>query len=91
MKKLILILIALTTFMNVSYASFPIEKEFNLSYRIEYIDVPVYSDTLKNDILKYGILAGSTIDETLFWEYRYVILLVVLGFLVLGMSAMKMN
>jgi hypothetical protein len=94
MKNLILLLITLTTFMNVSYASFPVEDEFNVSNFIEFTEIADNSiciDTLKNKPLIYGILAGSTIDESPFWKYLWIIPVVLLGLLILGMSAMKMN
>lgn len=86
-----MVFIALFTFMNVSYASFPVDEECYLSYRVEYFDVPVYSDTLKNNPLMYGVLAGSTIDESPIWKYLWILPVVLLLLLFLGMSAMKMN
>lgn len=39
MKKLLFLLITLITFNNVSYASFPVEDEFNVSNFIEFTEI----------------------------------------------------
>ena len=97
-KKLTLFLITLTTIMNVSYASFPVNKiieepssgNSNILVFVLAAIISIYGlvsnkrkyGTYYNPNKKYGKWIGKN------W---WILLLVVIGILALGMSAMKMK
>ena len=99
MKKLLLLFITLTTFTNVSYASFPVfstikEVEpkpdsgliiFGLFLILSIVGL-IYNKR------KYGTYYNpNNIYEEWIWKNGWIILLVVIGVLALGMSAMSMH
>ena len=87
----------LTTLTNVSYASFPVNKIINepdssSSLIVFAIALIVTTFGLVSNKRKYGTYYNpNKIYEEWIWKNGWIIILVVIGIAVLGMSAMSMN
>ena len=98
MKKLILLLITLIIITNVSFASFPvistIKEPESVSSNLVVFGVALILGIvgLIYNKRKYGTYYNpNNIYEEWIWKNGWIILLVVIGILALGMSAMSMN
>ena len=99
MRKLIFLLITLTILRNVSYASFPIFSTIKEVEPKPDSGLIVFGLVLILSIVgliynkrKYGTYYNpNNIYEEWIWKNGWIILLVVIGILALGMSAMSMR
>ena len=97
MKKILFLLVTLTTITNVSYASFPVNKiidepDSSSSLIIFAIALILTTFGLVSNKRKYGTYYNpNNIYEEWIWKNGWIILLVVIGILALGMSAISMN
>ena len=99
MRKLIFLLITLTTHINVSYASFPVFSTINEAETRSDSNLIVFGLFLILSIVgliynkrKYGTYYNpNNIYEEWIWKNGWIILLIVIGILALGMSAISMR
>ena len=97
MKKLPLLLILLIAVLNVSFASFPVNKiidepDSSSSLIVFAIALIVTTFGLVSNKRKYGTYYNpNKIYEEWIWKNGWIIILVVIGIAALGMSAMSMN
>ncbi len=97
MKKLPLLLILLIAVLNVSFASFPVNKiidepDLSSSLIVFAIALIVTTFGLVSNKRKYGTYYNPNKKyEEWIWKNGWIIILVVIGIAALGMSAMSMN
>ena len=101
MRQIILILITLTTHINVSYASFPVRKPeevpdnmpWYLQILIGFIFATLFAILyyFYKKYKSYNLIEDNKIRARKKTKFHIAIALIVLGFLILGMSAMSMN
>ena len=101
MKKLILLLMTLTIFTNVSYASFPVRKPeevpdnmpWYLQILIGFIFATLFAILyyFYKKYKSYNLIEDNKIRARKKTKFHIAIALIVLGFLILGMSAMSMR
>ena len=101
MKKLLFLLITLTTLTNVSYASFPVTKPeevpdnmpWYLQILVGFIFATLFAIVyyFYKKYKSYNLIEDDKIRVRKKTKFQITIALIVLGFLILGMSAMSMN
>ena len=101
MKKLLFLLITLITFTNVSYASFPVRKPeevpdnmpWYLQILIGFIFATLFAILyyFYKKYKSYNLIEDNKIRVRKTTKFHIAIALIVLGFLILGMSAMSMR
>ena len=101
MRKLIFFLITLITLTNLSYASFPVikpeEVPDNMPWYLQILIGFIFATLFAilyyfyKKYKSYNLIEDNKIRARKKTKFHIAIALIVLGFLILGMSAMSMN